>query len=431
MDYDTFLILKSAYEEPKLAISPTEEDIQQSIDAYTSLSEKLQKLLSTNSYGSENINTLRRLMGSVNEHFRSCVVPGRIERPILPILLSDTVKDYFARLSSLASQVAAHEKRLLVTQIYAAYLYEVKDIWLTNETISTPNLPPNILAEFNNYSTWNIGHASKQSEADVFGMRRDERKRLQFLETGIEQILKTQQDRIGTLSAVLDEETKRFNETIQRLNIENVATKSKVDDTKEMLKGTGEHLVSLLQSVNTAEGSVQAFAKAVREELKIDTTKKLWDQRAINSTWAFWLSAITIAVTIFYPPYWAFHHLDDVISILRKIGDAAVQGLPADASAAQLTAATISRLVVISAPLALYFWAIKLMIRFNTRSMILMDDARQRQTTMDTYFHLVEKDKATPEERGLMLNALFKPLPGQGQENVEPPSFLDLTKRPE
>jgi len=58
--------------------------------------------------------------------------------------------------------------------------------------------------------------------------------------------------------------------------------------------------------------------------------------------------------------------------------------------------------------------------------MVLMDDARQRHTTMDTYFHLIESNGATTEERGLMLNALFRPLAGHGQDNVDPPNFIEL-----
>jgi hypothetical protein len=51
---------------------------------------------------------------------------------------------------------------------------------------------------------------------------------------------------------------------------------------------------------------------------------------------------------------------------------------------------------------------------------------RKRQTMMDTYFLLIERQAATPEERGLILNALFRPAPSHGLDGVEPPNFTEF-----
>lgn len=82
--------------------------------------------------------------------------------------------------------------------------------------------------------------------------------------------------------------------------------------------------------------------------------------------------------------------------------------------------------MIVTTPLVLYFWAIRLVVRFNGRSMLMMDDARQRETMMDTYVHLIETSNASANERALVLNALFRPSLSTAQENVEPPNFIEL-----
>ncbi|MER9757562.1 DUF6161 domain-containing protein [Mesorhizobium sp. M0166] len=91
-----------------------------------------------------------------------------------------------------------------------------------------------------------------------------------------------------------------------------------------------------------------------------------------------------------------------------------------------MTVATVSRLVVVTIPLALYFWLIRLVVRFNMRSMLLMDDARQRATIIETYYKMIEQQAATKEDRALILQALCRPPPGHGSDSIEPPNFTEV-----
>ena len=77
-------------------------------------------------------------------------------------------------------------------------------------------------------------------------------------------------------------------------------------------------------------------------------------------------------------------------------------------------------------PLGLYFWLVRIVVRFNMRSLLLMDDARQRATMMETYYRLIEKEAATKEERALVFQALMRPPPGHGPDTVEPPNFTEV-----
>ncbi len=186
---------------------------------------------------------------------------------------------------------------------------------------------------------------------------------------------------------------------------------------------------SLKVAVDTSDGNLAAFKTSAMEALRIDTARKLWGTRAQESRRAFIWSAIALAVFLLAIPIGALFRLDSVISALRHIGEVTVEGLPKDLSGAELTIVTISRLVVITVPLGLYFWLIRLIVKFNARSIALMDDARQRHTMMDTYFNLIEENAAVKEDRALILNALFRPTPGQSSDDVEPPNFIDLLSK--
>jgi hypothetical protein len=107
--------------------------------------------------------------------------------------------------------------------------------------------------------------------------------------------------------------------------------------------------------------------------------------------------------------------------------DATGQVLPAP-NDTQITIAAIGRLVIVTVPVFLYIWAIRLVVRFNSRSLMLLDDARLRLTMLDTFFHLIEKEGAVKEDRALVLNALFRPGPGHG-DNVDPPNFTELVTK--
>lgn len=186
-----------------------------------------------------------------------------------------------------------------------------------------------------------------------------------------------------------------------------------------------ETVEEIYSTVETSKANIAAFSAAVREELRIDSNRKLWAKRANEGAKAFQISAFVLAIMLGFPPLLLLTHISEASELLRKISEAASTGLnPNDG--AHLTAITISKLVIVTTPLVLYFWAIRLVVRFNGRSMLMMDDARQRETMMDTYVHLIETSNASANERALVLNALFRPSLSTAQENVEPPNFIEL-----
>lgn len=166
-----------------------------------------------------------------------------------------------------------------------------------------------------------------------------------------------------------------------------------------------------------------------------EAARKLWGEREKQSRLALILSSIAISLLIASPIGLAIWYTPEVLHYLAQIvaasalptTDPSGQVLPTPTDT-QVTIAAIGRLVIVTVPIFLYVWAIRLVVRFNSRSLMLLDDARLRLTMLDTFFHLIEKEGAIKEDRALVLNALFRPAPGHG-DNVDPPNFTELVTK--
>ncbi len=434
MNLEIFGILSRPFDPQFVEKDLTAASVQLATQAYQQLMARLDDLVARSVPSSDrHIDMLRAIGRSLAVHLDESIKPGRVEQPMIPMITEEGTSLWVADLERRFRESSGTLRPVFAISALAGFCYETRALWTLDpelrDNYTTVSL--DLTTAMESYGFWKAVQRRDMEGFDMFGTR-------QAVEHFIsEQTKRVDQSllRYGTSAVEMQDLVIKTSEDATKIFAEaktSVAhATAAVQKVKQETLENQERLEGIMKAIDASEEHVHAFAASVREELKIDTTKILWKDRAFWSATSFWISAVVVAFAILAPPLWALTHIEAVLAVLKRVGDAATQGLPSDATAAQLTAATISRLVVISAPLGLYFWAIKLLVRFNTRSMVLMDDARQRHTTMDTYFHLIERSGATTEERGLMLNALFRPLPGQGQENVEPPNFMELVKRPE
>lgn len=91
-------------------------------------------------------------------------------------------------------------------------------------------------------------------------------------------------------------------------------------------------------------------------------------------------------------------------------------------------AGQFGRLIVFTVPALVFLWMIRAVMRFFIRSLLLMDDARQRQTMLETYFLLTERGRADEKDRPMILWALFRQTRGHGPDGIEPPDFTEVIK---
>ncbi len=94
-----------------------------------------------------------------------------------------------------------------------------------------------------------------------------------------------------------------------------------------------------------------------------------------------------------------------------------------------LVAVTLSRVLLISLPVGMILWILRAVLRVALLNLSLREDAAQRSVMIQTYVNLVSAGSAQDEtDRGLILSAIFRPLPDEHNAEVAPPNLADLMK---
>lgn len=361
-------------------------------------------------FGAEAHASVIRALAKAVSGVRDWLVDKQFEGKLsLPMMSAKRVQDMLSRLK----KVSGHDSDSLAA-LTAAYIFETRQ---AQELAHTRSLSVEI--ELGSYIFWS------QISAELA----DVPARLQTAEAEYKK-------EIGRFAAEAKLRTEHMSGMLvewQKASAEAqslaAAAKSTVDEAEQKVKTTFFEVEEKSASLQEVLSQSDAKLTALKEGLATISAQKLWDNQASYASRAFWFSAAVLVTLLLVLPTLALVFLDDVLSLLRHIGEATMQGLPAQPTDTQLAITAISRLVVITLPIVLYLWVVKLVVRFNSRSLILLDDAKQRHTMMDTYFHLVGEKMAETEDRAVMLAALFRPAPGHGPDNVEPPNFVDLMEK--
>lgn len=173
------------------------------------------------------------------------------------------------------------------------------------------------------------------------------------------------------------------------------------------------------------DGRISAAENALKERIASSMTDRLWKHESERSAKAFYWTFVPLVVLMLLTPLVVFgcsgYILGYLKDIERDVSTAAAQPIVAASIA-------ISRLLLITVPIGFVIWALKLCIKFAMRSLLLMDDANQRVTMLNTYLFLVEQNAATSQDRGALLEAMFRRAPGHGPETIEPPNITDIMK---
>lgn len=200
----------------------------------------------------------------------------------------------------------------------------------------------------------------------------------------------------------------------------------KADRYLNKVDSTAIELEEFISKLQNTEGQVESFKGAIAEQLKLDAARKLWDERSRSANYAFCLSSIALGVLLIIIPILGLNESSKIISFFKSFNASILEGLTDDDKNHLWIVSAISRLVMISLPIMLYIWLIRIVVRYNMRSLLLKDDADQRTTMLETYLHLVEQDVATKADRPIILEALFRRAPGHGPESIEAPNLTDI-----
>lgn len=189
-----------------------------------------------------------------------------------------------------------------------------------------------------------------------------------------------------------------------------------------------DKLTDFYNRMGDPQKELEGFRESIREELKLQDARKLWTGAADQAWNAYTLSWFVLALLLLLVPCIAIYNYTAITTFFHEVSASIFKDIPIGASDTVALISAVSRLFIVTVPLAMYIWLVRIVVRFNMRSLLLMDDARQRNTMLETYLHLVERDAAVKADRPLILEALFRRTPGHGSDTIEPPNLADILK---
>lgn len=184
------------------------------------------------------------------------------------------------------------------------------------------------------------------------------------------------------------------------------------------------------QIASYVDDAQNTFA-AIKEEHKLAGTQTLWTDRADNARKWFMASTGLLILCLVGFPILIWCYSDLIVQKITQFEQASIAVATVTDGAVDTvaySAAFVSRLALVVLPIALIVWFLRIVVRFQQRSLALMDDAQQRTSILRTYLYMVEQDEATRGDRAAVLEALFRGVPGHGTHTAEPPDFIDLIK---
>jgi hypothetical protein len=183
-----------------------------------------------------------------------------------------------------------------------------------------------------------------------------------------------------------------------------------------------EQAESLIESLRAKEATwettkketLEGLQKEVREFAKIEASIDLWKRKARIHTWNYGLLGLVFGLSLIATTVFVF-----------QSGRGYVEGLatvPTDRQALAIALLAIPTLAIA--------WLLRFIARLAIQNLALAHDAQQRHAQASTYLRLLgDPSKPISEsERILALAALFRPLPGQGNDDVNPPTIAELLK---
>ncbi|SDR30733.1 hypothetical protein [Pseudovibrio sp. Tun.PSC04-5.I4] len=237
-----------------------------------------------------------------------------------------------------------------------------------------------------------------------------------------------------TVKSKMDAQSSQFNELTHRIDSLQ-ASAIEVDD--RLKKGLHEAASKAVSDIENNKASIIASFKEdaanavleVKESAKLEKARLQWKSKRNGHCWSFWLSLTVLLFALICIPYQAIASHAEIINFVAKVSNLFAQSLNpiANSSSSQEISLgvelirQVGKLFFLTVPLVIYFWICRLVVRYVLRSLVLMDDASQRRVVLDTYLNLISEGVAKEDDRQLLLQAIFAPLPGHGEARIDLP----------
>lgn len=161
---------------------------------------------------------------------------------------------------------------------------------------------------------------------------------------------------------------------------------------------------------------------AIKKQIELQSIRQRWRDVKRRAALALAISGLVILILVALAIGLPIYFGQSVIDFLTPFN---FKTVALQSSAAGAISMQLSRIVIVAVPVISYFWLMKIAVRLFMRSLMLMDDADQRATIMESYYTLTKDGMTDERALPMMLWAIFRPVPGHGPDGIEPPDFTE------
>ncbi len=186
------------------------------------------------------------------------------------------------------------------------------------------------------------------------------------------------------------------------------------------IESQNTRLLVVQQAVETArvdtEKKINDFSRSLNDRLVLNEASTYWRSKSTHHAWHAYLASALFAALVIGLLIFGYRNVGEI-----WLGLTLLQDLGTD------KAINLVSIVVVTIPSLLVVWILRHLSRYLIDHFAQLSDADQRSVMMKTYLALVadEKSGVTPEERVLILNALFRPVVSAGRDDASPAAFLE------
>jgi hypothetical protein len=201
-----------------------------------------------------------------------------------------------------------------------------------------------------------------------------------------------------------------------------------LERVRKNLGSTEQEAANFSSNFNSEKKSLrddlETYKASTNERLKLNSVAVLWSQR--EQSYQNWHKGFSVGLVIIFTCFliaiWASINFNIIENISQLLAPPPVNGVT---NWPEFLSYTLPRFIIFSLPVAGTIWFLRILLRLYLTNLAMLEDAKQRKTILDTYFSLIEDDPNAEKERHLLLNAMFRPLPGEPND-IEPPNLSEL-----
>lgn len=163
---------------------------------------------------------------------------------------------------------------------------------------------------------------------------------------------------------------------------------------------------------------IENLEELFRKKIPVEEAATYWSNASLlkSRQWTVWLTVFVLLTLL---------PLGLIIFFWNTVADAVVRITSTNGNIA------LGGVAAITVPALLYGWLLKNVSRMFVQSLMLAEDAAHRRLLTMTYLGLAKEPQLhiTDNERAIILNALFRPMPPYTSDDGPPSGLIELIGR--